>query len=150
METTNVNAARELLIWYSLASYAICLLLGAIVVNSAASKRAARVSKAPAYLGILLLAPLSWPFVLLGFIYTVTASRASRASRDERSIDGKEICKAEEHYHRDDRGFLHACYHKAKTNYVGFFVGMTVSFPFEHYLYEKVWPFTLITKWLLG
>lgn len=147
METTNVNSLRELLIWYFLWSYAVCLLLGAYAVNAVARNKTARGSKAAAFLALLILSPLSWPFVLLGSIYTVTASRATR---DERSIDGKEICKAEEHYHRDDRGFLHACYHKAKTNYVGFFVGMTVSFPFEHYLYEKVWPFTLITKWLLG
>ena len=52
------------------------------------------------------------------------------------------------HYHRDEQGFLVKCYHQAKTNYVGFIVGTMVSFPIEHYLYEKVWPFYLVSTWL--
>jgi hypothetical protein len=27
-------------------------------------------------------------------------------------------------------------------------IGTTVGFPLEHFLYEKVWPFTLLTKFL--
>lgn len=55
------------------------------------------------------------------------------------------------HKHEDERGVLVDCYHKTVTEVkrVGFWVGVTISFPLEHYLYDKVWPFTLV-KGLLG
>lgn len=52
------------------------------------------------------------------------------------------------HFHVNDEGFMVACYHKAKSNYLGFLIGTTLSFPIEHFLYEKVWPFNLLTKWI--
>lgn len=54
------------------------------------------------------------------------------------------------HTHKDERGFLIRCYHKYKPiNMVGsFLLGITISFPFEHYLWEKVPPFSWITQWL--
>ncbi len=58
------------------------------------------------------------------------------------------------HFHRDDRGFVHKCFHRCTTSIKqpGFWVATVVStlvgFPFEHYLYDKVWPFVLITRWL--
>lgn len=55
------------------------------------------------------------------------------------------------HYHRNPQGRLVECYHVCKSVLLspGFIIGTTVSFPLEHYLYTKVYPFTLITK-LLG
>jgi hypothetical protein len=54
------------------------------------------------------------------------------------------------HIHVDEHGILHRCYHKCRgvVTSFGFWVGLTLGFPVEHYLWEKVWPFTLITKWL--
>ena len=58
------------------------------------------------------------------------------------------------HFHQDDRGFVHKCFHRCTTSIrqPGFWVATVVStlvgFPFEHYLYDKVWPFVLITRWL--
>jgi len=55
------------------------------------------------------------------------------------------------HFHEDERGLLVRCYHSAKTEVlrVGFWVGLTLGFPLEHYLYDHVWPFTLVRQ-LLG
>ncbi len=55
------------------------------------------------------------------------------------------------HYHTDENGFLVKCYHETKsmlTSY-SFWIGLTISFPLEHFLWEKVYPFYLITN-LLG
>jgi hypothetical protein len=45
----------------------------------------------------------------------------------------------------------HTCYHKCRTVFTdwGFWIGVTVSFPLEHFLWERVWPFSWITK-LIG
>jgi len=51
------------------------------------------------------------------------------------------------HYHSDEAGLLVRCYHKCRTVFTWqFFVGITISFPFEHFLWEKVPPFS----WLAG
>jgi hypothetical protein len=31
---------------------------------------------------------------------------------------------------------------------VSFWLGLTMGFPLEHFLWEKVWPFRLLTAWL--
>jgi hypothetical protein len=31
---------------------------------------------------------------------------------------------------------------------LSFWLGLTFGFPFEHFLWEHVWPFKLISKWL--
>jgi hypothetical protein len=52
------------------------------------------------------------------------------------------------HTHLDERGFVVKCYHKSKgllTNWQ-FWLGVTLTFPLEHYLWEKAWPFYLITE----
>ena len=52
------------------------------------------------------------------------------------------------HFHKDENGLLVRCYHGSK-NLLGkpsFWIGTTLSFPLEHFLWEKVWPFTLLTK----
>jgi hypothetical protein len=55
------------------------------------------------------------------------------------------------HYHKNEQGLLVKCYHKTKnmlTDYV-FWIGLTIGFPIEHFIWEKVYPFTLLTK-LMG
>ena len=54
------------------------------------------------------------------------------------------------HYHKDEQGLLVKCYHSCKSSVltVGFWAGLTLGFPLEHLLWEKVWPFKLITEWL--
>jgi hypothetical protein len=54
------------------------------------------------------------------------------------------------HFHRDEHGFLVKCYHNTKsvlTNWQ-FWFGLTMGFPLEHLLWEKVWPFYLITHFI--
>jgi hypothetical protein len=57
--------------------------------------------------------------------------------------------EASPHYHRSN-GALHACYHQCRNALLswGFWLGLTVGFPIEHYLWEKVWPFSELTSWL--
>lgn len=53
------------------------------------------------------------------------------------------------HYHRVGTKLVE-CYHQWRWFQItlGFVAGQTLGFPVEHFLYEKVYPFTLITKWL--
>jgi hypothetical protein len=58
--------------------------------------------------------------------------------------------RIESHFHTDERGVLVRCYHESKnllTNW-RFWAGMTLGFPAEHLLWEKVFPFYLITHWM--
>jgi hypothetical protein len=54
------------------------------------------------------------------------------------------------HFHTDERGVLVKCYHGTKTVLTdySFWIGLTLGFPFEHLLWEKVWPFKMLTVWL--
>lgn len=54
------------------------------------------------------------------------------------------------HHHRTHNGVIVDCYHKCKSvlKDYGFWVGMTIGFPIEHFLYEKVFPFTLVTEFM--
>jgi len=54
------------------------------------------------------------------------------------------------HYHKDDKGFLHRCYHASRNQILtwSFWLGLTMGFPLEHLLWEHVWPFYVITKFL--
>jgi hypothetical protein len=31
---------------------------------------------------------------------------------------------------------------------VSFWFGLTMGFPFEHFLWQRVWPFRLISQWI--
>lgn len=62
-------------------------------------------------------------------------------------------CPSTPHTHVTPDGLLVKCYHKCKTGALSvkqvlgstaFWIGSTVTFPLEHFLYEKVWPFVLI------
>lgn len=59
--------------------------------------------------------------------------------------------KVKSHTHLDQYGRVIRCYHETKAVFLswGFWVGVTFSFPLEHFLWEKVWPLTLLSK-LLG
>ena len=36
---------------------------------------------------------------------------------------------------------------RASVFNLSFWLGLTLGFPLEHFLWEYVWPFKLITKW---
>lgn len=61
------------------------------------------------------------------------------------------IRKNKSHTHINEKGILIACYHKCKALLLNwqFWAGLTCGFPLEHLLWEKLWPFDLITR-LLG
>ncbi len=58
--------------------------------------------------------------------------------------------KAAPHYHPDEQGLLVKCYHNGRSLLadVRFWIGVTVSFPLEHFIWEHVWPFYIITHWM--
>lgn len=59
-------------------------------------------------------------------------------------------CVAKVHYHKDERGFLVRCYHNGRsllTNWQ-FWAGLTLGFPLEHLMWERLWPFSAVTHWL--
>ena len=55
------------------------------------------------------------------------------------------------HYHRTEDGFFVRCYHAASksilTNWK-FWAVLLISFPVEHYIWTKVYPFTLFAGFL--
>jgi len=52
------------------------------------------------------------------------------------------------HTHRDERGLAVRCYHTCRSAVLSWqlWLGFTLSFPFEHALWEKVPPFNLIAQ----
>ena len=54
------------------------------------------------------------------------------------------------HTHYDSNGLAVKCYHHCKSLLTDwkFFIGVTISFPIEHFIWEKIWPLTIVTKWL--
>ena len=54
------------------------------------------------------------------------------------------------HSHVDEHGILHKCYHQCRNTLlsISFWLGVTLSFPIEHFLWEKIWPFTILSKTL--
>lgn len=53
------------------------------------------------------------------------------------------------HQHLSKEGILVDCYHGTKAFVTDwkFWAGMTLGFPIEHYLWTKVWPFSLLAGW---
>ena len=51
------------------------------------------------------------------------------------------------HTHKDEKGLLVRCYHHSKNTLlsISFWLGVTLSFPLEHFIWTKVWPFAWIT-----
>ena len=65
-------------------------------------------------------------------------------------LEEQGFSRAEPHYHIDEGGFLVRCYHNGRsllTNWQ-FWAGLTLGFPVEHFLWEKVPPFMWLTQWL--
>lgn len=57
--------------------------------------------------------------------------------------------KSNAHAHLNPVGHLEMCYHKCRSmSTVGFWVGLTLGFPLEHLLWEKVPGFSNITQWM--
>ncbi len=54
------------------------------------------------------------------------------------------------HTHEDENGFLVKCYHKTRNVLVdyAFWIGVTVSFPLEHFIWTKVPVFSDIAHYL--
>ncbi len=52
------------------------------------------------------------------------------------------------HTHVDENGLMVKCYHKTALLSGGYLLGLTLGFPIEHFLWEKVWPFRLLTRYL--
>lgn len=56
----------------------------------------------------------------------------------------------EPHFHESEDGYFIKCFHTCRSvlkNPV-FWIGTTLSFPIEHYLWTKVWPFYYIAGWM--
>lgn len=55
------------------------------------------------------------------------------------------------HFHKDERGVLVRCCHGTKNLLADyrFWIGLTIGFPLEHFLWTKVWPFYELAE-LLG
>jgi hypothetical protein len=55
------------------------------------------------------------------------------------------------HFHLDEHGTLVKCYHKTKNLIMDytFWIATIIAFPLEHFIWEKVYPFNLLTK-LMG
>jgi len=54
------------------------------------------------------------------------------------------------HYHKDENGFMTKCYHSTKNNLLNgsFWLGLTIGFPIEHFIWEKLPVFRDITHFL--
>lgn len=54
------------------------------------------------------------------------------------------------HFHLNENGVLVKCYHGTKTLLTdyAFWIGVTISFPLEHFLWTKVPGFSHLAVWL--
>jgi hypothetical protein len=53
------------------------------------------------------------------------------------------------HFHTDEQGRAVRCYHACRSVFTwGFAVGVTVSFPIEHFIWEKLPGFSAVSRWL--
>lgn len=60
--------------------------------------------------------------------------------------------KNEPHYHEDEQGIMVKCFHQCKTVITDwrFILGVTISYPFEHYLWTNVPPFSWLGTLIIG
>lgn len=51
---------------------------------------------------------------------------------------------------RTGRAMLDRCWKECRAALKSwkFWLGITMSFPAEHFLWEKIWPFYLVTHWI--
>lgn len=54
------------------------------------------------------------------------------------------------HTHHDERGFLVKCYHRSRNLMFTwqFWIGTTLGFPLEHFIYQHIPPFIQIAQLL--
>jgi hypothetical protein len=54
------------------------------------------------------------------------------------------------HTHETEDGILVKCYHSSKNTLLSmsFWLGVTLSFPIEHWLWHNVWPFKILAGYL--
>lgn len=87
--------------------------------------------------------------------------RVPRARKEKSQIplDYLDCKHARPHFHTDENGFLVRCYHVCQQQFVSvwqvlkspaFWIGITVTYPIEHGLYENIWPFTFINELMHG
>lgn len=59
--------------------------------------------------------------------------------------------KGSVHYHKDEKGEFVKCLHECKNIVLtpSFWLLTTITFPFEHFIWERLPPFNWLTK-LLG
>lgn len=73
-------------------------------------------------------------------------------AKDIALLEGHPVCSNDDshvHYHRTASGVMLACYHKCRLMFTWqFWCGLTLGYPIEHLLWEKVWPFYEVAKWL--
>ena len=60
--------------------------------------------------------------------------------------------KQDFHYHTDENGILVKCYHECKNTLrqASFWIGVSVSWPIEHFLWSHVWPFSILGEFIMG
>lgn len=71
-----------------------------------------------------------------------------RLARTTETVSGH----ARPHFHKNEDGVLVKCYHNTKsllTDY-RFWIGMTIGYPLEHALWEKIPPFSYIGHFIFG
>lgn len=73
-----------------------------------------------------------------------------RRASDRRGSPTPSLAIDTPHYHRTANGRLVACYHKCKMTLtdLSFWLGVTLSFPLEHFIWERIPGFSHISKWL--
>jgi hypothetical protein len=57
---------------------------------------------------------------------------------------------AKSHTHITETGMIVRCYHESKTllKTPSFWIGMTLGYPLEHLIWEKIWPFSWLIKFI--
>jgi hypothetical protein len=82
-------------------------------------------------------------------------AEAARAAANPKigptATDPRPIPEPCQHDHVEKPGLARYCLHQCRAVLKdwGFWIGVTVSFPIEHFLWEHIWPFRLLTN-LLG
>lgn len=65
----------------------------------------------------------------------------------------EEVIEDTQYFHVDPKtGILHRCYHRCKKAglTLTFWISFTFGYPFEHWLWEHVWPFKIIGAMVMG
>ncbi len=74
-----------------------------------------------------------------------------QATEKDIQLKGVILDSSAGHYHKDDAGKLIKCYHNCRSwlSNPMFWISMTCSFPFEHFIWTQIYPFKLIAS-LIG